>query len=53
DGKTVLTNGGRVLSVVATGNTIADARQRIYDNVARVSFEGMMYRKDIALREVA
>ncbi|MBE9506389.1 MAG: phosphoribosylamine--glycine ligase, partial [Chloroflexi bacterium] len=48
-----ITNGGRVLAVVATGNSIADARGRVYGNVARVSFPGMMYRSDIALREVA
>ena len=47
-----MTSGGRVLAVVATGNSIADARDRVYDNVARVSFPGMMYRTDIALREV-
>ncbi|MBN1855896.1 MAG: phosphoribosylamine--glycine ligase [Dehalococcoidia bacterium] len=52
DGTTTITNGGRVLAVVGTGDTISSARQRAYDNVARVSFEGMMYRKDIALREV-
>jgi phosphoribosylamine--glycine ligase len=47
-----MTSGGRVLAVVATGNSISDARDRVYDNVARVSFPGMMYRTDIALREV-
>ncbi len=49
----VVTHGGRVLAVVATGDDIADARNRVYQNVARVSFPGMMYRNDIALREVA
>ena len=53
DGKTTLTNGGRVMAVVGTGDTISGARQRVYDNVSRVSFERMMYRRDIALREVA
>ncbi len=51
DGDT-MTSGGRVLAVVATGNSIADAREHVYDNVARVSFQGMMYRTDIGLREV-
>ncbi len=45
----VLTNGGRVLTVVATGKTIAQARQKVYDNIARIRFEGAHYRKDIAL----
>ena len=45
----VLTNGGRVLTVVATGKTIAEARQKVYDNIPRIHFEGCHYRKDIAL----
>jgi phosphoribosylamine--glycine ligase len=45
----VVTNGGRVLTVVATGKTIADARKKVYDNISRISFEGAHYRKDIAL----
>jgi len=45
----VLTNGGRVLTVVAMGKTIAEARQKVYDNIPRIHFEGCHYRKDIAL----
>jgi phosphoribosylamine--glycine ligase len=45
----VLTNGGRVLTVVAMGKTIAEARARVYDNISRIKFEGAHYRKDIAL----
>ena len=45
----VLTNGGRVLTVTAMGNTLAEARQRVYDNISRIHFEGCHYRKDIAL----
>ena len=52
DNGDTITSGGRVLAVVATGNSIADARDRVYENVARVSFPGMTYRTDIALREV-
>ena len=44
----VLTNGGRVLTVVATGKTIAEARQKVYLNLPRIHFEGYHYRKDIA-----
>jgi phosphoribosylamine--glycine ligase len=44
----VLTSGGRVLTVTATGRTIAEARAKAYDNAARISFEGCHYRKDIA-----
>jgi phosphoribosylamine---glycine ligase len=50
-GGTVLTDGGRVLAVVAVGNDMAEARERAYDNIRRISFEGCYYRRDIALRE--
>ncbi|MFC1932345.1 phosphoribosylamine--glycine ligase [Chloroflexota bacterium] len=45
----VLTNGGRVLTVVAMGKTIAEAREKVYNNISRIQFEGCHYRKDIAL----
>ena len=45
----VLTNGGRVLTVVATGKTITEARQKVYLNLPRIHFEGCHYRRDIAL----
>ena len=44
----VLTNGGRVLTVVATGKTIAEAREKVYANITRIHFDGCHYRKDIA-----
>lgn len=53
DDNRVLTDGGRVMSIVATGSTMAEARERVYANVTRVHFSHMMYRTDIALREVA
>ncbi|MFU8795708.1 MAG: phosphoribosylamine--glycine ligase [Dehalococcoidia bacterium] len=49
---TVRTDGGRVITVAATGKSIAEARGRVYDNISRISFEGCYYRKDIALREI-
>ena len=45
----ILTNGGRVLTVVATGKTIAEARKKVYANISRIHFEGCHYRQDIAL----
>ena len=45
----VLTNGGRILTVVAMGKTIAQAREKVYDNISRINFDGCHYRKDIAL----
>lgn len=45
----ILTDGGRVLGITALGNTHEEARQKAYKNVARISFEGAQYRKDIGL----
>jgi len=47
-GGEVLTNGGRVLTVVAMGKTIAEARKKVYLNLPRIHFEGCHYRRDIA-----
>jgi len=44
----VVTNGGRILSVTATGPTLAEARERAYQAVARISFDGAQFRRDIA-----
>jgi phosphoribosylamine--glycine ligase len=46
------TAGGRVLTIVALGDSMAEARDRAYRNVERIRFEGMAYRHDLALREV-
>ncbi len=46
------TAGGRVLTVVATGRSVAEAREKVYRNVSRISFENCHYRKDIAAGEV-
>ena len=46
--KRVLTDGGRVLTVVAQGETLEAARNKAYSNAGRISFEGSFYRKDIA-----
>lgn len=47
-----VTDGGRVLTVVATGPSMTDARERAYRNAERIQFEGVTYRRDLALREV-
>jgi phosphoribosylamine---glycine ligase len=44
----VVTSGGRILDVTATGRTIAAARERAYEAAARISFPGARYRTDIA-----
>ena len=45
----IVTSGGRVLTVVAKGETLAQARRKVYNNISRISFKGAHYRKDIAL----
>ena len=46
--RTVLTSGGRVLTVVAQGTDRKDARARAYEGIGLIEFEGMYYRHDIA-----
>jgi phosphoribosylamine---glycine ligase len=52
DGK-VVTVGGRVLGVTALGANLDAAVQRAYEAVARISFDGMQYRKDIGQKALA
>lgn len=49
DGKLV-TNGGRVLGVVAKGRTVDEARKKAYKAVENVKWENMHYRTDIGLK---
>ena len=51
-GSGYVTSGGRVLTVVALGDSMAQARERAYRNADRIRFEGATYRSDLALREV-
>ena len=44
----VVTNGGRVLTVVARAPTLIQARERAYANADRIQFEGAFMRNDIA-----
>ena len=43
----VLTNGGRVLSIVSKSKNISGALKKSYDSIEKVHFEGKTYRKDI------
>lgn len=49
DGKLV-TNGGRVLGVVAKGKDVEEARSKAYKAAENISWEGMQYRKDIGVK---
>ena len=43
-----VTHGGRVLNVTATGTDLEQARQRAYELVNQIRFEGKYFRGDIA-----
>ncbi|MEU3633245.1 MULTISPECIES: phosphoribosylamine--glycine ligase [Streptomyces] len=48
DGDAVVSAGGRVLSVTATGADLAQARERAYAAVGRIRLDGSQHRTDIA-----
>ena len=52
-GDVLVTSGGRVMTIVAQGASLEEARSKAYDNVGRVSFPGVQYRRDIALPGVS
>ena len=48
----IVTNGGRVLGVVACGEDIEDAQKNVYEAVSKISFDGVHYRRDIASKAI-
>jgi phosphoribosylamine--glycine ligase len=46
----IVTNGGRVLTVTAVAGSLKEARDRIYREIDRISFDDAFYRKDIGYR---
>ena len=44
---TIVTNGGRVLAITSFGDTINIATENSYEQIQKISFEGMYCRKDI------
>ncbi|MEU9669368.1 phosphoribosylamine--glycine ligase [Streptomyces bobili] len=53
DGDAVVSAGGRVLSVTATGESLTQARERAYEAVARIGLDGSQHRTDIAAKAAA
>ena len=49
DGK-MITNGGRVIGVTATADTLKEAVAAAYEKVGRISFKNAYYRKDIGAK---
>ena len=51
EGKKLLTNGGRVLTVATLSTDMDKARAKVYGNIDKLHFDGMYYRKDIGIRK--
>ena len=51
DGK-LKTAGGRVLCIVGLGDSVKMAQKQAYDNVDKIHFNGMQYRRDIGWRAI-
>jgi len=51
-GSTFVTSGGRVIHVVGSGDTVAEARRVAYEAAERITWPGRFYRSDIAAQEV-
>tara|TARA_B100000941_G_scaffold181410_1_gene130169 strand:- start:19407 stop:20687 length:1281 start_codon:yes stop_codon:yes gene_type:complete len=47
---TYYTNGGRVLSVIGSGNTLKSAIDNAYNNVKKIKFQNMYFRNDIGIK---
>ena len=52
-GKSVVTDGGRVLGVTALGDSVAGAIAKAYQTVAKIKWEGAYFRKDIGQKAIA
>ncbi|MFJ3494831.1 phosphoribosylamine--glycine ligase [Streptomyces sp. NPDC086091] len=53
EGDTVVSAGGRVLSVTATGDDLTRARERAYRALSRIGLDGSQHRTDIAAKAAA
>ena len=47
DNENIVTNGGRVIGITAKSKTVKEAAQKVYENIKKINFEKMHYRKDI------
>ena len=47
DNDTIITNGGRVLAVTSLGDNFEEAIKKSYQNIEKLHFDTMYYRKDI------
>ncbi|BDD41704.1 phosphoribosylamine--glycine ligase [Streptococcus ruminantium] len=52
NGRALLSNGGRVYMLVTTADTVSDAQEKIYAELANQNTEGLFYRTDIGSKAV-
>ena len=50
ENKNIVTNGGRVLSLVCFGDTLEKAREKTYEEIKKINFKKMFFRNDIGLK---
>nr|HPO60268.1 phosphoribosylglycinamide synthetase C domain-containing protein [Exilispira sp.] len=43
----LVTNRGRVLNIVSRGKTLEEARKNVYQDIEKIKFDNLYYRKDI------
>lgn len=48
DGDKIITNGGRVLAITAMADTLPNAVTKVYQEIEKIKFDGMQFRRDIA-----
>lgn len=52
EGETLVTDGGRVLIVVAEGETLEAAKIKAYENVGKIKCEKLFFRRDIGAKDM-
>jgi phosphoribosylamine--glycine ligase len=53
DGGQLMTSGGRVLGVTATGTSLQEALDKAYNAIKLIKFDGIYYRRDIGLKSLS
>ena len=46
----LVTNGGRVMGITASADSVEEAAKKVYKNIEKINFEGMHYRTDIGMQ---
>ena len=46
----LVTNGGRVIGITTSAESVEEAAKKVYKNIEKINFEGMHYRTDMNLK---